>query len=260
MSQGTAIAVGTPCWWELATNNTEAAQAFYAELCGWTSFVDDGGGMPYHHWKRGEDMFGGMYDLSNIPGMDQVPSHWGTYFHSDDVDATVSKAIELGATMCKDPMDIPDTGRMAVITDPTGAHFMLFSPAANKPSTGVPDVIVWNELMTTDPKAALSFYTSLFGWNIEDMPMGDGTYRIIKNGDVGFGGCMKITAEMGETPPHWMPYIGTDDIQATVAKAVELGATTTMPVTEIDPTVGWCASVTDPTGANISFYQSAKQS
>jgi len=264
MAEATAIAIGTPCWWELATKDTDAALAFYGGLCGWTSFVNDGGGMPYHHLHRGEKMFGGMYDMSNIPGMEEVPAHWSTYFHCDDVDATAAKAVELGATMVKDPMDIPDTGRMAVLTDPTGAHFMLFCPAENiagKPNADVPDVIVWNELMTKDQAKAVEFYTNLFGYEVEDMPMGTDTiYKILKAGDKQIGGVFEMSGPEFEhgPPPNWMPYIGSDNVDAVAEKTKELGGSVVHGPADLPNNIGRFVVIHDPTGAAIAFYKSAQ--
>jgi len=40
------------------------------------------------------------------------------------------------------------------------------------------------ELQTNDPGSARKFYTSLFGWKLQDVPMAGGTYTMI---DVGGG-------------------------------------------------------------------------
>ena len=55
-----------------------------------------------------------------------VPDSWLVYFGSADVDADTAKAVSLGATVVAEPMDIPGTGRFAVLTDPQGAAFALF--------------------------------------------------------------------------------------------------------------------------------------
>ena len=40
----------------------------------------------------------------------------------------------------------------------------------------------WCELMTPDPEGAKRFYGTLFGWTLEDMDMGRGTYTVVKAG------------------------------------------------------------------------------
>lgn len=112
----------------------------------------------------------------------------------------------------------------------------------------------WSELMTTDPEKAAAFYGSLFGWTLESMPMAgqpDGAvYRVAKVGDVAVGGL--AACPQGEPmPPAWACYVTVDDVDTTVAKAQQLGASILMPVIEI-PTVGRMATIRDPQGAVIN--------
>jgi predicted enzyme related to lactoylglutathione lyase len=58
-----------------------------------------------------------------------VPPSWLTYWTVNDVDKSYEKARSLGATGAMAPMDIPNTGRVATVVDPTGAAFALFKPA-----------------------------------------------------------------------------------------------------------------------------------
>ena len=64
----------------------------------------------------------------------------------------------------------------------------------------------WCELMTPDPEAAKRFYGTLFGWTLEDMDMGQGTYTVVKAGGAGIGGIMKRPPECApDAPLHWGP-------------------------------------------------------
>ena len=47
------------------------------------------------------------------------------------------------------------------------------------------------ELSTDNPGKAKEFYGKLFKWGIEDMPMPDGTYTMVKPGEGPGGGMMK---------------------------------------------------------------------
>ena len=259
MAQATAIAAGTPCWWELGTHDIAGASDFYKQLCGWDVEPNDMGDFTYYLFKRNGKMFAGGYDMSSIPGMEEVPPCWSTYFHCDDVDATAAKAVELGATLCKEPCDIPETGRMAVLTDPTGGAFMLFSPfPCPEGKEEPPQVIVWNELMTKDQPKAVEFYTNLFGYTTEDMPIGaDGVYKMLKAGDNFIGGIFGMNGpEFDNVPPHWMPYIGSDDVDAVAEKAKSLGGAICHGPADIPNNIGRFVVITDPTGATISFYKS----
>jgi uncharacterized protein len=59
----------------------------------------------------------------------QAPPHWLRCVATEDVDATVAKAKELGATAFVEGDDIPNVGRIAVLQDPVGAVFGLFKPS-----------------------------------------------------------------------------------------------------------------------------------
>ena len=109
----------------------------------------------------------------------------------------------------------------------------------------------WFELMTTDVEGAKTFYTRLFGWETEDMPMENLSYTITKIGDEGVGGIMPLPTETEGAPPHWGVYVTVDDVDATAKKAEELGGRVHIPPTDI-PNVGRFCVIQDPQGAFIS--------
>jgi predicted enzyme related to lactoylglutathione lyase len=57
----------------------------------------------------------------------EIPPHWMPYFAVDDADATAARAPELGGNTNVPPNDIPP-GRIAVLSDPAGAHFSIIQP------------------------------------------------------------------------------------------------------------------------------------
>ena len=79
------------------------------------------------------------------------------------------------------------------------------------------------ELMASDVGKAKSFYGELFDWKLEDMPMDDNTYTIIKVGEGTGGGLMKNP--MPNTPSRWLAYVNVDDLKTATSKAKSLGAT-----------------------------------
>ena len=113
------------------------------------------------------------------------------------------------------------------------------------------------ELHTKDLPKAREFYGSLFGWNLQDMPMpgGAGTYTMINVGE-GTGGGM-MTDDMSGAPPHWMAYVGVDDVRAKTAQAKELGATVLQDVMPVGD-FGLMAIIRDPTGAVLAMWQALR--
>lgn len=116
----------------------------------------------------------------------------------------------------------------------------------------------WSELMTSNPEAAKKFYSELFGWETDDMPMGDMTYTVLKAGDKEVGGIMSIPEQAKGTPPYWGIYVTVDDVDTTAKKAEELGAKTIVPLTDI-PEVGRFFAFQDPQGAVISAITYTKK-
>ena len=128
---------GQFCWDELLSTNAEACEGFYQQLFPWnhsSMTMPSGPEMPeftYHLFKRGpgEEAKDGAGMMQMPPGA-EAPSHWLPYIAVDDVDASCEKATSLGATVFKQPDDIPNIGRFAVLGDPQGAPFALFAGAS----------------------------------------------------------------------------------------------------------------------------------
>jgi predicted enzyme related to lactoylglutathione lyase len=112
----------------------------------------------------------------------------------------------------------------------------------------------WNELATTDAAKCTSFYTQLFGWTTETLPMGQGaTYTMFKHGGKNVGGMLQMDANWGTIKPHWMPYILVEDVDACAKRLTELGGKVCVPPT--DMMVGRFAVVEDPTGGYFSIIK-----
>jgi uncharacterized protein len=116
----------------------------------------------------------------------------------------------------------------------------------------------WNELLTTDPEGAKEFYSQLFGWTSQAMPMDGFDYTIVKAGDSDEGGIMPIPPHAKGMPPTWGSYVTVDDVDATAALAEKLGGKVCIPPTDI-PTVGRFAVIQDPQGAMISVITYIKK-
>jgi len=112
--------------------------------------------------------------------------------------------------------------------------------------------VSWSELMTTDVEAAKSFYSQLFGWQIETMEIpGAAPYNVIGAGDMKIGGIMEKPPEAAEAPPYWGSYVTVDDVDAVAQKTTELGGKVLFGPHDI-PTVGRFCVIQDPQGAVIS--------
>jgi predicted enzyme related to lactoylglutathione lyase len=111
------------------------------------------------------------------------------------------------------------------------------------------------ELMSTDVGKAKAFYGKLFDWKLEDMPMGDSTYTMIRVGEGTGGGLMKNPIPGASS--SWVAYVLVDDVKAATGKAASLGATVMKDITEV-PGAGSFSLITDPTGAMLGLWEPKK--
>lgn len=119
---------------------------------------------------------------------------------------------------------------------------------------------VWHELMTSDTKGAIAFYTEVIGWKTQvfEGSAGPEPYTMWASTQGPMGGVMTLPEEakkMG-APPHWMGHVAVDDVDATAAKAKSKGGNIFVPPTDI-PTVGRFSVIADPQGASLSIFKSA---
>ena len=120
-------------WNELVSDDADAATAFYTTLLGWsTSTMDMGNGTHYtllHADGVDNPVAGLMQRPADVPDGWPDGSFWGAYIAVDNVDAVASRVAELGGTLTVPPFSVPGVGRMAFLTDPSGATVAVMTPA-----------------------------------------------------------------------------------------------------------------------------------
>jgi predicted enzyme related to lactoylglutathione lyase len=120
---------GALCWSELTTRDTKAAEAFYTALFGWNAkHSAPAAVMDYTEFSvDGQPAVGMMAMPEGMPP--QVPSYWMPYFQVSDLDASTTRAKELGATVMVGPNAIPDGGRFTILQDPQRAVLAMYQSA-----------------------------------------------------------------------------------------------------------------------------------
>jgi predicted enzyme related to lactoylglutathione lyase len=253
-------APGDFCWIELATNNQNAAIDFYSKIFGWSA----------NNMPMGPNDF---YTIFQLAGRDAaaamalrpdqashgVPPHWNLYVSVESADASAARAVQLGAKVLAPPFDVFDSGRMAVIQDPTGAAISIWQ-AIHHPGTGISashGTLCWADLSTPDQARAGQFYSDLFGWQImkEDEDPAH-NYWHIKNGQEFIGGIPPSAHHKPGVPAHWLAYFTVSNCDATAAAAKSLGATLYMPPTDFED-VGRISILADPQGAAFAIFKAA---
>ena len=249
--------IGSFCWWSLMTKDVEQATAFYQQLFGWKlDKMDIPGHGPSDFYATDSGGFAHPVLLeADFPG----PSHWMTYVVVEDVDKACDRAKELGGSVCVPAFDIPSIGRTAVIGDPAGATFHLFTPAQDEEAmnmigNGLGE-ICWMELMVDDPAALLPFYSELLGWQFAaPMAMIGTEYTSFESNGVQGGGLLKRPPGVPQTPPHWLTYFAVPSAGEWADKAEALGGKIVVPKTPI-PETGFFAMIEDPTGAHSYLFE-----
>jgi predicted enzyme related to lactoylglutathione lyase len=261
MSTLTKHAPGTFCWPELGTSDQAGAKKFYGTIFGWTfrDFPIGPEAGEYTIFQLGGRDAAACYTILPRMKAEEIPPHWMAYISVDNADVAAKKAVSLGGTLVKEPMNVMGFGRMAVLEDPTGAPFCLWQDTGHA-GIGVLDeagALAWTELQTSDPEKAAAFYTALFPWHTQTWP-GPTEYTMFMRGEVGAGGVTPTPARMKGLPPCWVTYFEVKDTDATVDKAQRNGGRLIAPVDDA-PGVGRIAALADPSGARFAILQPVRR-
>jgi uncharacterized protein len=249
---------GTPIWYELMTSDAGAAQQFYTQVIGWSAAA-----YPLPNGAPGEYMVFSAPDGEGVAGMMKnpdadAPPGWFSYIGVDDVDAAVTKIEAAGGKVLMPATSLEGVGRLALLEDPQGAPFYVMKGASPEASTAFKRMAEghgeWNELVTSDDQAALTFYGAQFGWTKDGaMPMGEmGDYSFIAHDGGVIGAVMR-------TPPgersRWNIFFRTGSIEAAKARIEQAGGTIRSGPMEV-PGGDWVVYASDPQGAEFGLVGS----
>jgi predicted enzyme related to lactoylglutathione lyase len=243
-------------WHELITADTKSAAGFYSKAArlktqaapsdsSYTMFV--GGGQP----------MGGLLGTATMGGSPR----WLSFIVTTNADETARQAESLGGKVLRGPTDLPSGGRAAILQDPQGAEFAVWSSSksAQLPAETPMGGMSWHELATTDHAAAFPFYQQLFGWReTSTMDMGpQGVYRMFgpAGAKAAFGG-MYNKAAGSPGGPNWLPYIKVADARPATKTAKSGGAQILNGPMQV-PGGGWISMGIDPQGAAFAVHSAA---
>ncbi|MCB1671602.1 MAG: VOC family protein [Gammaproteobacteria bacterium] len=250
-------------WYELLTNNSDAALEFYSAILGWRSTDSGQPGMDYRILHAKEDDQGEGYDVGGLMQLTEEMRNngarpvWLGYIAVDDVDVCVAGIVAAGGKVQMPATDIPQVGRLAMVTDPQGTPFYIMRGnssgssmafASDRPRVGH---CAWNELVTPDPEAAKAFYFRQFGWTKDgEMDMGAmGAYEFIRHNGL-IGAIMPKPEEM--PMPMWHYYFRCADIDTAFQAISEHGGQVLHGPDEI-PGGDFIVKGLDPQGALFSL-------
>jgi predicted enzyme related to lactoylglutathione lyase len=173
------------------------------------------------------------------------------YVGSDDPEALMERAVDLGATVELPVTETPIV-TYGLFRDPDGMIVgLVFTPELPEdtqvgPTEGDGTPVDWFEVIGKDARTTQRFYGDLFGWTLQE---GFQDYAMTDTNESGIGG--GLGAGGGQT---WVTaYARVPDVAATMARANELGGTTVYGPNELSdgPTTG---AFRDPAGNVFGVY------
>jgi predicted enzyme related to lactoylglutathione lyase len=224
MPDAKTFVANAPAWVDLSSQDAAASRDFYSRLFGWKVEIAGPEAGGYALAKVGGK------DVAGIgPAQDpNAPTAWSLYIGTRDADALAKKVEAAGGKVIVPPFDVLKSGRMAVFQDPSGAFISAWQPNEmyGAEVIGQPNSYAWAELNSRLFDAAKGFYSKVFGWTQKVSPMGEGQgdYTEFQLDGQSIAGGMDMNPMVpAEVPSYWMVYFGSDDVDKTHRKAVELG-------------------------------------
>ncbi len=121
--------------------------------------------------------------------------------------------------------------------------------------TGVP---CWVETLQADPKAAMDFYASVFGWEFEGpAPIADdtsGEYHVARLRGRDVAGIGRLAPRGTTRAAHWTTYVRVEDVSKTAAEALNAGGNVLVEPLDAPP-AGSLAILADPAGAAFGIWE-----
>lgn len=248
--------VGEFCWVELLTSDVEAAQSFYGEVMGWTSAES---GLADRHYRIFSQDGHGVAGLMLVPEEARAQGarpHWLSYISSENVDAGVEKVVASGGALWRAAETLPGVGRFAVVADPQGAAFALWTDLSGQVHPEFPPMspgrVGWHELYADDVERAFAFYAEQFGWTkghaLDMGPMG--AYQLFATGGPDVGGIMRRPEPAPR--PFWNTYFTAPALDAAIVRIEQGGGKIVNGPHEV-PGGAWVVQAFDPQGAFFSL-------
>ena len=239
-------------WYDLITDDIDAASAFYGDLFGW-EFED----VPEHPGEfqlirhNGVAIGGMVYHARDHA--DSAETQWIGSLSVTNVDSAVAVVRAQGGTVYAGPKDVPLRGRVAVVADPQGAVLALVRTPDGDPAERQPaiDDWLWQELWTTEDSTSLLFYRDMAGFDHETLELPAGAYHVLKYQGRAYAGLAQLPWD--SVPPVWLPYVRVEDPQAIADRVEELGGRVILSPDQIQSREA--AVIEDPTGGALAVQR-----
>ncbi|MGI9625643.1 MAG: VOC family protein [Longimicrobiales bacterium] len=244
-------------WYDLVTDDPEAAKSFYGDLFGWTFEDVLGDDIVYTVAHQAGVPVGGIAPIEDAD-VNVSSARWLSMLSVEDVDAATEAVVQAGGTVLLEPRDNVTRGRLALVADPQGAVVAFVRAlGGDPPNRDASDLVngawMWTELWARDANAAIGFYGSLVGYETETTDLAESAdYRVFTRDGRPRAGVNQLP--WAEVQPNWLPYIKVQDPAAVARRAEQLGGTVLIPpLPEVRN--GSFGVITDPTGAAFAIQR-----
>lgn len=254
-----ALRPGAVAWIDISTTDIEAVRPFYESVLGWR--LEDAGEENGHYQLAhvGDRLIAGIMPVTpeSAPMVPGTRDAWIVSLAVPDVEAAVARARAQGATVHHEPMELPDGGLFAFLSDPTGVDVGLMQIAEDSVPTldgHTPGSPAWAELWSDDWSRSRDFYTRVVGWELNDDMVSD-TFRYTRHMIDGEPAIALADASLEDSVEggRWHVYFKVDDVDAALARVEAAGGRAASTVDETP--FGRLVTVTDPTGAVFRLIQ-----
>jgi predicted enzyme related to lactoylglutathione lyase len=246
--------IGKFVWYDLITDDVAAARQFYGALFGW-EFRDDDGDERYITIVHRGRQIGGIAHVEPVEQQHDI-SQWVSWLSVPDVGAAVELVQQAGGEVHREPKDLPNRGRFALVSDPQGALVALLRSTGGDPPDArevIEGAWLWTELWTHDVESAVAFYRDLAGYEREITDTGlQQPYHVLMRDDRARGGVARLSRE--EVRPNWLPYILVDRPGDLLPRVDALGGRVVF-APDSDVRSGTVAVIQDPTGAVLAIQK-----
>ena len=265
MSERNDYPTGVPCWVDTLCTDVAAATRFYGELFGWRFAGPEANpGTPEAEYfvARLRDRDAAGIGRAPEPGM---PAAWNTYIAVDDLDGVLAAAAGAGGEALTPPVDASPAGSLAVLQDPAGAAIGVWRAETRAGAQVVNEPSAWamSRLQTADTPRAREFYGAVFGWEFDDLAMGDDTFTLCRR--PGYVGgeprqpvprdsvAVMLAGEDPGAPAQWLVDFWVADADGAAERAPLFGGSVVTPPFDIP---GFRSAVlADPAGAAFSISE-----
>jgi len=235
-------------YFEVGSHDIDTLMSFYRELFGW-QLEKAADGYAMVDTRAGSGINGGV-------GRSSDGTPWVSFYVGvEDPQATLDQAESLGGATVVPVTEIPGLLTFAMLRDPDGNLTGLVKAGAVEgfgggPSAGTGVAVDWFEVLGADAERTQRFYCDLFGWTLQEP--GEPGYGLVDTGagEGAIGGGLGGGAE-GAT---WATvYANVPDVEATLAKAEELGGSRVYGPNQVDDHMQ-TGALRDPAGNVFGVY------